>query len=289
MPSARARGFTILEIMVAIAVLVIGILGVIAMFPVAIKLGKRVILDTNSVIIAQSVEQAIREGLAHRKGQRDEGKQTYFLFYHSGVETPLPSRILDASPSDDNFILLPMQEFESRSSTVSRDNAYLEGKVFVYPETDGLTWTFGSGGDVAEYQDAAAGTSPNGGGDARRADNDGDDYTVEVANGESYTTFAVMKTFPMSEDFLRGLRENADAEFGDDENSGTEDPLGRYSYAFAIRRALSDSSLGRHSRDEKDLVPANELFEVEIMVFHGFIPNTTYAQPVFRTTVLMHK
>ena len=73
-PRRREAGFTIMEILIAAAILVVGLLGILALFPVAVNTGKRSIEDTNAVLIAQSVESALREGLAQRKGQSKDGK-----------------------------------------------------------------------------------------------------------------------------------------------------------------------------------------------------------------------
>ena len=75
MPARRASaGFTILEIMIAVAILTIGLMGILALFPVAIETSRVTIQDTNGVLIAQSVEQAIRGGarvIQYRDKQRD--------------------------------------------------------------------------------------------------------------------------------------------------------------------------------------------------------------------------
>ena len=98
----REEGFTILEILIAVAIRVIGLLGILALFPVAIDTAKRTIQETNAVLIAQSVEQAIREGLAFRKGHSKE-KWTYFILEHDGLfgdvlpKDRLPREIIDAA------------------------------------------------------------------------------------------------------------------------------------------------------------------------------------------------
>ena len=62
-------GFTILEILLAVVILTVGLLGLLAVFPVAMDSGRRAVESTNAVIITQSVEQAIRDGLKQHKGQ----------------------------------------------------------------------------------------------------------------------------------------------------------------------------------------------------------------------------
>ena len=68
-----ATGFTLLEIMISVVILVIGLLGILALFPVAIHSGEVTIDQTTASLVAQSVEQAIREGMHHRRAQTKDG------------------------------------------------------------------------------------------------------------------------------------------------------------------------------------------------------------------------
>ncbi|MFQ5653600.1 MAG: prepilin-type N-terminal cleavage/methylation domain-containing protein [Planctomycetota bacterium] len=279
---APKAGFTILEIMIAVAILVIGLLGILALFPVAIHTGKLTIQDTNAVLIAQSVEQAIREGLQHRKGQTKDGKWTFFLFQHDGVDDPLPRFVSDARPSADHYILLPTRDLDGSRSAINRDRYYRESKLFVYPETDGKTWEVVEGGLERTYEDLDSGADPNGSGSPLRADNDGDDRAITRSDGEEEETFDVYDVFRLSNRFF-------DPILAEEEDLRDLDPISQYSFAFAIRPAFNDASLGQHMPRDKQIVPAGELFEVEIMVFRSFRKGTTNADPIYRTTILVHK
>ena len=134
----QEKGFTILEILLAVVILTVGLLGLLAVFPVAMKSGKKAVETTNAVIIAQSVEQAIREGLSDHKAQSPDGRWTYFLFNHDGVTDRLPPKIEDANPGSDYYILLPSSD-PDRKSSMRRTEFWERGKTFVFPETDGLS------------------------------------------------------------------------------------------------------------------------------------------------------
>jgi prepilin-type N-terminal cleavage/methylation domain-containing protein len=88
-PSPRRRGFTILEILIAIVVLVLGITGIIALFPTAIESGNKTIEDSYASAITQSVVDALTVGLRESRYQYrvpGTGKTyTYFVFNHDGV------------------------------------------------------------------------------------------------------------------------------------------------------------------------------------------------------------
>lgn len=286
------QGFTLLEIMMAVGVLVIGILGVLALFPVALRSGKLSIETTNAAIIAQSVEQAIRDGIQTRRYQTEDGKFSYFILQHSGV-TQFRGR---PDPNENYYILLPDRVSES-ASPIDRDGEYRSGKTFVYPETDGTEWEEGG----VEYEDYDSGASPNGLGNVAQADDDGDDYEESVViDGEEILLLRpeVLRTYRLDEDFFDWDREDSSAVIvtgGGERGEITtvfdqEDPIETYSFAFTIRRAWADSSLGRQLPDEPSFVPASQLYEVEILVYRGFIPRTKSAfEPIYRSKILVSK
>lgn len=271
-------GFTLLEIMMAVAVLVIGILGVMALFPVAIRSAKSSIETTNAVIIAQSVEQAIREGIRSRRYQTGrDSSDSFFILQHAGV-TPFTGG--KPATDADYYILLPDNLTDARQP-VPRDVEYRSSKVFAYPETDGRVWSV----EGVEYVDDEGDSRPNGGGSAKAADNDGDDYVLSFHNSESgqdeeVETVEIRKTYSLGEDFF--LDED------DDERAFTSvfdaaDPIEDYSFAFTIRRAINDSSLGRELPEDPRFIPANELYDVEVRVYRGFVAETQAAfEPIYR-------
>ena len=85
---ARKAGFTIIEILIAIVVLVLGISGILALFPTAIESGNQTVEDTYTATITQSVVDAISVGLRESRYQWTDSTGrvwTYFLFNHDGV------------------------------------------------------------------------------------------------------------------------------------------------------------------------------------------------------------
>lgn len=275
----RQRGFTILEILIATAILTIGLMGLLALFPVAMRSGKITIEETNAIIIAGSVEQAIRDGIQNRKAQDPTGRFTYFLLQHDGVTDPLPYRIADASPSDDHYILLPSPDTDG-IQPVDRDAAFEGGKTFVYPETDGKTWTPVVGGvQHPETSDLESQTEPNGGQNPLGADDDGDD-AIDDATGDK--DFEVYRTYSLTNRFVDELLLEAEPQLL------YEDPISQYSFAFAIRPAYRDASLDRSSPLDDNFIPAGELYEVEILVFRTFLKGTAGARkPILRKKILV--
>lgn len=84
---SRKKGFTIIEILIAIVILTVGILGILAIFPKAIESASKSIEDTYAGVIAQSVMDSVKTGIRETKVTRlDSGKTTkYFLMQHDGI------------------------------------------------------------------------------------------------------------------------------------------------------------------------------------------------------------
>ncbi|RMG15705.1 MAG: prepilin-type N-terminal cleavage/methylation domain-containing protein [Planctomycetota bacterium] len=84
------RGFTILEIVIAIFVLALGIAGIVAIYPTAIRTGKQSVDDSYAASIALSVADALQASM--RESFPTGGPSRYVIFNHDGV--------LDAPPAD---------------------------------------------------------------------------------------------------------------------------------------------------------------------------------------------
>ena len=284
----NSSGFTILEILLAVVILTVGLLGLLAVFPVAMDSGRRAVEATNAVITTQSVEQAIRDGLKHHKGQSKDGFWTYFIFHHDGVNDEYPTSISAARPGADYYILLPSPQPDTTSS-IPREQHWDRGKTFVFPESDGLTWTVSDGSGEREVDNGEGDTfrgSPNGDGNPLKADDDADDREVIIENDEGkeldrYKDIDVRRVYTLSNNFF-------DEELAEDYDIVDDDPISQYSFAFAIRPARQDSSLGVQMPDSSSLIPAGELYEVDIMVFRTFregIDNKT----IYKSQVLVHR
>ena len=256
-------GFTILEIMIATAILTLGLVSVLALFPAAIRTGKTVIDNSNAVVIAESVAEAIREGMRNhiRVIDRPDGADRYFVLKHDGVVDPVPNQRSQERPEKDYYILLPRfpdgprGTFSGGSSEDRRANAVRAGAVFVYPETDPLR---------------------NGGGFAERADNDGLDFRGRLSNDKAFTDFVVENVYQLGRllptDDASGVSVLGDQQI---------EVLKQYSFAFAVRVSKYDAN---RSQLDARFQPANRLYHFEVMVFRSFIKparGKLHAPPVF--------
>ena len=254
--SPRMRGFTILEIMIATAILTLGLVGILALFPVAIRSGKQVVETSTAAVVAQSVADAIREGMRNnlRTVTRGNFTSTYFVFKHDGVTSPIPPKKEAERPGDDYYILLP--RYRSNTTFASRDAAIRGAKTFLYPETD---------------------SSPNGGGDPASADNDGDDWKRPLSGGDSLDSVRVEKTYRMGR-FLPDDNAPSGESVLEDQKI---DALKQYSYAFTVAPSFWDVSL---SPSDQIFMPGNRLYHVKVMVFRAFMPpgpDSAPPDPVF--------
>jgi type II secretory pathway pseudopilin PulG len=147
----RRQGFTILEILIAIVVLVLGIMGIIALFPTAIESGNKTVEDSYAAAITQSVVDSITVGLRESRYQTSSSTHTpgfsytYFVFNHDGVIDPAPTVVAEVedytNPTSkpwraDWCIVLPI----SRAGLGPNVNV-VDEPVFMYPTPKNTTQT----------------------------------------------------------------------------------------------------------------------------------------------------
>ncbi len=135
----KNRGFTIVEILIAMTVLSVGLLGILAVFPAGIKKTAEVVQDTYSAMITESVRNAVELGLQHAR--IDDGGDKGFIYTGEGVQAlldeeggtlPIDITTLDGNgPSIDKtadyWVKLP----------------YDSDKVFLYPRPDPTSYEMG--------------------------------------------------------------------------------------------------------------------------------------------------
>jgi type II secretory pathway pseudopilin PulG len=136
---ARA-GFTILEILIAIVVLVLGITGIIALFPTAIESGNKTVEDSYAAAITQSVVDALTVGIRESRYPTRQGATTfrYFIFNHDGVvdQAPLTPGSFDAAAQSNGQGALWRRDFTIilPTATVAGGNTdALKEPNFIYP------------------------------------------------------------------------------------------------------------------------------------------------------------
>ena len=140
----QGTGFTIMEILIAIVVLVLGITGIVALFPTAIESGNQTVEDTYSSTICQSVVDAIAVGLRESRYSYATPNPPrtwhYFIFNHDGVidAPPRNPERYDTAAGDPNgppfdkdyCILLPQSPAGGNNKVAAME------PVFLYPIPD---------------------------------------------------------------------------------------------------------------------------------------------------------
>jgi prepilin-type N-terminal cleavage/methylation domain-containing protein len=134
-----SKGFTIVEILIAMVVLSLGLMGILGVFPAGIKMTSGIVEDSNSAIIAESVRNAVELGL-HR-ARIDDGANKGFVYLGEGVEAlleesghtlPFDITTLDGTPPDinnaaDYWVKLPFND----------------GGMYLYPRANPTTYEIG--------------------------------------------------------------------------------------------------------------------------------------------------
>lgn len=293
---AHRAGFTILEILIAIVVLVLGIMGIIALFPTAIDSGNRTVEDSYAAAITQSVVDAVTVGLRESRYQYTAGSTvyTYFVFNHDGVIDQVPSPTVAADYADatkpwqkDWCILLPVSKVATANLAADQE------PVFMYPTPRNTTAT----PYPTEFIDQRSNTkiaAP-----ASQTDNLDDKLwrtTNEGANVPWVPAVYHLGRYrdpPTSGPALPSGMSPGDVrlEFRGDKifvGSVTQetiavDPYPTYGFAFTLQRARIDTAGGGPASDKPDgkIVATQDhytgsLYQVRVMVFKNFDPEAAY-------------
>lgn len=133
-------GFTLMEILIAMGVLLVGLAGILALFPTGLNAARQAMEDTNSALIAESVYAALRasaQRTATYDGSAGSGKMVFFF---DGINTSTQS-------------VYPL-----KSTSFFRKNPDMQGKTFGIP-----SFHVGPSGSASDGTpvDIFSGTTPN--------------------------------------------------------------------------------------------------------------------------------
>jgi hypothetical protein len=253
---SRESGFTLMEILIAMTVLMIGLLPMLAVFKTALNNLNRAIEDTYSASIAQSVFDAIRLGLKDMKVEHDPGTPSewkFFILDHDGVKDLEDDRggnlLKDFSSAAnrsqlltrDYVIVLPSRASEGAGTEVS--------KAFLYPRRNA--------NDNASRKPVEYVTSQITGADGK---------THESKKVKVEAVYALGKK----------LKEKKD-EDGKDKDAARlkveeNDPYGQYSFAFTIRKSKAPNPAAPTSNARTQEL-LDGLYEVVVRVYRNFNPD----------------
>ena len=245
------RGFTLMEILISMTILLIGLLPMLAVFKTALNNLNRSIEDTYASAIAQSVMDSIRLGL--REMKIDQGPQGRgFIFDHDGttasgdrsdLEVDRQGMLRDADLTQPSFLprLMPREYFillpndtETEPAPPGVGGTPL-GRAFLYPRKNA--------GDNA----------------ARK----GAEYVVQRVGAVQGRKLKVEKTYQLG-------KKLASSAFKVEQN----DALPQYSFAFTIRTAKAPNPLDPKP-DLKQQSVFGGLYEVVVMVYRRFNSDVT--------------
>lgn len=297
-PIRRRAGFTILEILIAIVILVLGISGIIALFPTAIESGNQTVQDSYAAAITQSVVDAIAVGIREGRYRVEDNSNpkrvwSYFIFDHDGVyDQMVPSPQAYATDPTismaDWCILLPL-------GTEPNQNPANE-PWYLYPSCPSRSFDIGDGQQVilpapsdnhTQQNLAALGTNPA----------QADDWSTQLIKPcfDGNNRLWIRRVYMLGRYRqnqnptgvpARGIREEflGDAEgqvapTGPNyQNRPIVDPYPQYSFAFALRRSKIDNAsdpTGPMRGGPDGVIDgfdkySNFLYEVHIFVFRNF-------------------
>lgn len=136
----RNRGFTIVEILIAMTVLSIGLLGILAVFPAGIKNTAKVVEDTYAAMVTESVRNSVELGLQHAR--IDDGSDKGFIYVGEGVQA-----LLEESG---DMLPIDITTLDGSGPTIDRTADYWvklpydTDKVYLFPRRDPTAYEMGA-------------------------------------------------------------------------------------------------------------------------------------------------
>lgn len=234
------RGFTLLEILITMMILIIGLLPIFALFPLGHERTREVIRDTYSAIIVQHVQDAIELGLERMRVTTGSGERG-FVFLGEGVETLLREQG-KSLPKD-----LTYEDGDPPSIDTSAHywvRLPSPGEEFFYPRSNPSQYRL--------------------------------EGYVEIEEGghlvKDYTHPKAKKVFPLGWR-LRSLADGIDPDdptraVSDKEKEEAKiDPYASYGYAFLIKEAKIDTD-GDGNPDSYS--PHHNIFRVTVFIYRNF-------------------
>jgi prepilin-type N-terminal cleavage/methylation domain-containing protein len=197
------KGFTIVEILIAMVVLSVGLLGLLGVFPAGIRKTSEIVEDSNAAIIAEGVRNSIQ--LALERARIEEGSEKGFIYLGEGVEAlmdekgdvmPIDITTHDGTPASinkaaDYWVKLP----------------YDSDEEYLYPRWNPSVFEM-------------------------------DDYVLleaAVPGGLPREVEPVKRVFPCGWDIVKAAKDPSLTTAERDE--ANKDPFSQYSYAFSVKEA----------------------------------------------------
>lgn len=135
----RRGGFTILEILIAVVVVSVGLIGVLALLGQSLRKSGKVVEEGYAMSLARSVQSGLRDGARERAFMVDNSGTPVkgFIWLHAGLGTTAPAP-LPTSPSDTSSLTALYKDdhavFLPRKPTTGTGDP-----IFVYPRPNGST------------------------------------------------------------------------------------------------------------------------------------------------------
>jgi prepilin-type N-terminal cleavage/methylation domain-containing protein len=260
-PGRRAKaqaGFTLMEILISMTILMVGMLPMMAVFQTAMHSLNRAIEDTYSAAIAQSVVDAIRIGLKDMKVEHKDGTR-FFIFDHDGWTSSAASGDNDprtqlerdrAGAGPIKIAEIDISSEQHRDALIQRDYVILlPNATDVEPDPRG-----GQRGAAFLYP-RPVGASPR-----QRAQPV--EYNIRASDGTNVkaTKIKIERVYELGEALAKSAMKVE-----------TEDTFAQYSFAFTIRTAKAQELL-TPTVNPAAQKPLGGLYELDVRIYRNFAP-----------------
>lgn len=252
-------GFTLMEILIAMVVLMVGLCGIMAVFPHALKSANTTVEKSYAAAISQSVVDAIQLGLREMSTPYEDWQA--FVFDHDGCE--------DLDSDRDAFLRdLNLADLKSHTGEITPQFRTLLRKdycILLPQATETETLGGSTVGRVYVYPRESPADN-----EARKAASR-DPNTREILYKKVYKLGKALAESQAQDEVTRELERS--------------DPFQQYSFAFTIRVTKGPSAANpTPDRSQQQIVPG--LYEVVVSVFRNFDPDpqSRYNKPIERFT-----
>ena len=256
----RQAGFTLMEILISMTILMIGMLPMMAVFQTAMNSLNRAIEDTYSAAIAQSVVDAVRVGLKDMKVEHPDGTR-FFIFDHDGWTSSGSGASGDDGRTQlekDRTGAGPVRISEIDISSEQNKGALLARDYVILLPAETETEADPRGGQARGA--AYLYPRPMGAGPRERAKYV--DYNIRAADGTNVKASKVRieRVYDLGERLARSAMKVE-----------AEDTFAQYSFAFTIRTAKAQDLL-TPTVSTSAQKPLRGLYELDVRVYRNFSP-----------------
>ncbi len=260
-----ARGFTLIEILISMVILMVGLLGIMSVFPAAMRAATHAVEDTYAAAISQSVVDAIRNGMRNAHAHYPDDT-AFFVLDHDGVT------VLDPANPGVTQLELDRRAGKFRNLDLDQTSAYTAIRERDYCILLPMKTEIDGSGRGKAYLYPRLNTSDN----ANRV-------STQSVMGPNGMKLSVKKVYMLGQYLGQAVQPPPGQQPASPQTLALEqrDPYPQYSFAFTIRPARGPDPMAPVPIIAQQSIVPN-LYEVVVYIYRNFSTdvNSKFNDPV---------